>query len=141
MTDRAFFPSAGVWHVWPKLDGWGFRVPWLSCSDLGRIAERVFEQPELFVGQQLNLSADVRSIEECRAIYTRVTGRPPRRFPMPVRLFERFAPDTAALWRWARTARLDADPAQTRGIVPDLLSVETWLERQFADHRRRRVRK
>lgn len=23
MTDRAFFPSAGVWHVWPKLDGLG----------------------------------------------------------------------------------------------------------------------
>lgn len=61
MTDRAFFPPAGVWHVWPKLDGWGFRVPWLSCSDLGRIAERVFEQPERFVGQQLNLSADVRA--------------------------------------------------------------------------------
>ncbi len=56
MADRAFFPAAGVWHVWPKLD------------------ERVFGQPELFVGQQLNLSADVRSIEECRAIYTRVTG-------------------------------------------------------------------
>jgi uncharacterized protein YbjT (DUF2867 family) len=141
MTDRAFFPSAGVWHVWPKLDGWDFRVPWLSCSDLGRIAARVFEQPELFVGQQLNLSADVRSIEECRAMYKRVTGRPPRRFPMPVRLFERFAPDTAALWRWARTARLHADPARTRGIVPDLLTVEMWLERQFPDHRRRRVRK
>jgi uncharacterized protein YbjT (DUF2867 family) len=141
LTDRAFFPAAGVWHVWPTLDGWGFRVPWLSCFDLGRIAERVFEQPEHFVGQQLNLSADVRSIEECRAIYTRVTGRPPRRLPMPVRLFERFAPDTAALWRWARTARLDADPARTRGIVPDLLTVETWLERQFTDHRRRRVRK
>jgi uncharacterized protein YbjT (DUF2867 family) len=27
MTDRAFFPPAGMWHVWPKLDGWGLQVP------------------------------------------------------------------------------------------------------------------
>jgi len=90
----------------------------LSCHDLGRIPERVFAQPEKFIGRQLNLTPDVRSLEECRQIWTRVIGRSPRRFPMPVRLFERLAPDTAALWRWARTARLDADPAETRRIVP-----------------------
>lgn len=140
MTDRAFFPPAGVWHVWPTLAGWNFRVPWLSCHDLGRIAERVFAQPERFVGQQLNLIADVRSLEECRQIHTRVLGRRPRRFPMPVRLFERFAPDTAALWRWARTARLDLDTAGTRGIISDPLTVETWLRQEFTGHRRSRVR-
>jgi hypothetical protein len=101
----------------------------------------VFEQPEHFVGQQLNLSADVRARSRSAGRSTRGSPDDRRRLPMPVRLFERFAPDTAALWRWARTARLDADPARTRGIVPDLLTVETWLERQFTDHRRRRVRK
>jgi|SRR5688500_3026573 len=140
MTDRAFFPPAGVWHVWPKLDGWDFRVPWLSCHDLGRIAERVFARPEEFVGQRLSLAAEVRSLAECRQIYTRVHGRRPRRFPMPVRLFERFAPDTAALWRWARTADLDVDPATTRSIIEDPLSVEAWLNGQLHDQRRRRVR-
>jgi uncharacterized protein YbjT (DUF2867 family) len=136
MTDRAFFPPAGVWHVWPTIDGWDFRVPWLSCHDLGRITERVFAQPERFVGQQLKVAADVRSLAECRQIYTRIRGRPPRRFPMPVRLFQRFAPDIAALWRWLRTARLDVDPAQTRDVVPDLLTVEMWLERQLTGHGR-----
>jgi uncharacterized protein YbjT (DUF2867 family) len=140
MTDRAFFPPAGVWHVWPKLDGWGFRVPWLSCHDLGRIAERAFAQPERFIGQHLDLTADVRSLEECRQTYTRVRGRRPRRFPMPVRVFERFAPDIAALWRWLRTARLDADPALTRSIISDPLTVETWLRQEFTSHGHRRVR-
>ncbi len=93
------------------------------------------------MGQQLSLAAEVRSLEECRQIYTRVRGRRPRRFPMPVRLFERFAPDTAALWRWARTADLDVDPAMTRSILPDPLTVETWLREQLTDHPRRRVRK
>ena len=141
MTDRAFFPPAGVWYVWPKLDGWELRVPWLSCRDLGRIAERVFAQPERFIGRQLNLAADVRSLEECRQIYKLILGRGPRRFPMPVRMFERFAPDIAALWRWLRTARLDVDPAITRSILPDPLTVEDWLRREFTDQGRRRVPK
>ena len=141
MTDRDFFPPAGVWHVWPKLDGWDFRVPWLSCHDLGRIAERVFARPEAFIGQQLELAADVRSLEECHQIYARVLGRAPRRFPMPVRLFERFAPDTTTLWRWARTAHLDIDPTVTRSIIPDPLTVETWLRRHVTRRSQKRVRK
>jgi hypothetical protein len=59
---------------------------------------------------------------------------------MPVRVFERFAPDTAALWRWARTTRPDADPAVTRVIIPDPLTVEAWLRREATGQRHRRVR-
>jgi uncharacterized protein YbjT (DUF2867 family) len=134
MTDRAFYPPAGVWHVWPELAGWECRVPWLSCHDLGRVAERVFAHPRRFVGAEVRLASDVRSLRQCREIYARVRGRGPWRFPMPVRLFERLAPDTAALWRWTRTAELDVDPEATRSLVPDAMTVETWLERRFAPH-------
>ena len=58
---------------------------------------------------------------------------------MPVRLFERFAPDTAALWRWAGTAELHVDPSVTRSILPDFLTVEAWLRQEVAGHRRRRT--
>jgi hypothetical protein len=60
---------------------------------------------------------------------------------MPVRLLERFAPDTVALWRWARTAELDVDPALAADIIPDPLTVERWLLRRTTDPERRRVRK
>ena len=60
---------------------------------------------------------------------------------MPVWLFERFAPDTAALWRWLPTARLDVDPALTRSILPDPLTVEDWPAQQFTGHRGSRVRR
>ncbi|MGY1807120.1 NmrA/HSCARG family protein [Blastococcus sp. SYSU D00669] len=138
MTDRAFHPAAGVWYVWPKLAGWDFRVPWLSCRDLGVIAEKVFADPGRFVGQDLPLAADVRSLGECRELYARVAGRPPRRLPMPVPLFERAAPDTARLWRWARSAGLDVSTEPTRALHPGALTVEAWLRSTGAAGRRRR---
>ncbi|RFU21644.1 NmrA family NAD(P)-binding protein [Geodermatophilus marinus] len=136
MTDRAFSPAAGVWHVWPALAGWDVRVPWLSCPDLGRVAARVLADPRRFAGRALQLASDVRSLAECREIHTRVLGRPPRRFPMPVPLFERFAPDIAALWRWTRTAALDVDPRATLALVPDAATVEAWLRRRAGRPRR-----
>lgn len=139
MTDRAFFPPAGVWHVWPHLAGWDCRVPWLSCHDLGRIVERVFAQPQRFTGAQLRLAADVRSLRECKETYARVRGRGPLRIPMPPVLLERFAPDAVNLWRWTRTAVLDVNPETTRSILPDALSVEAWLQQTSAPRGRSRV--
>jgi uncharacterized protein YbjT (DUF2867 family) len=127
MTDRDFFPAVGVWHVWPKLAGGSFVVWWLGCHDLGVIAARVFAAPERYVGQDLVLAADHRSLQECRVIYRRVVGRNPRRFPMPKWALERFAPDAVALWRWLRDNNFEADETVTRMIHPNVLGVEDWL--------------
>jgi uncharacterized protein YbjT (DUF2867 family) len=132
MTDPAFHPAAGVWHVWPKLAGWDFEVPWLCCADLGVIAAKVFADPGRYVGRELHLAAEVRSLEACRRTYAQVMGRGPRRLPMPTWLFSRFTPDTVRLWRWLAEHPLDVDLAPTRSIHPEALTVEAWLTRQAA---------
>jgi len=127
MTDRDFYPAAGAWHVWPKLAGWDFQAPWLACHDLGVIAAKVFADPDAYVGRVLPLVAEYRSLDECRAAHIRVTGRAPRRFPMPPWLFRRFAADTARMWEWLRDNTLDLDPELTRSIHPTAMTVEEWL--------------
>lgn len=130
MTDPAFYPAVGVWHVWPKLAGGSFEVPWLCCRDLGVIAEKVFADPQRYIGRDLTLAAERRSLDECRQIYARVFGRKPRRFPMPVWMLERFAPDTVTLWRWTRATEFEADPGVAQSIHPTALGVEAWLHQQ-----------
>jgi uncharacterized protein YbjT (DUF2867 family) len=132
MTDRAFYPAVGVWHVWPKLAGDSFVVWWLSCHDLGAIAARVFAAPQRYVGQDLTLAADRRSLEECRSIYRRVVGRNPRRVPMPTWMLDRFAPDTVALWKWLRDNDFQADETVALRIHPTALGVEEWLRHKRA---------
>jgi uncharacterized protein YbjT (DUF2867 family) len=132
MTDPAFHPAAGVWHVWPKLTGWDFEVPWLCCADLGVIAGRVFADPERYVGRDLQLAAEVRSLRACRRTYAQVMGRGPRRLPLPTWLFARFTPDTVRLWRWLAEHPLDVDTTSTLAIHPQALTVGAWLARQKA---------
>jgi uncharacterized protein YbjT (DUF2867 family) len=133
MTDRVYYPPISTWQIMPQLMGRTRPVVWLAASDLGAIAARVFADRDRFVGQDLCLAGDVQSIEECRALYRTVMGRPPRRVPMPVWLFERIVgTDLTTMWRWLRTNKIDLDTGPTREIYPEAMTVETWLRTQKA---------
>jgi uncharacterized protein YbjT (DUF2867 family) len=133
MTDKGFYPPASTWHLMPKLMGEKRPVGWISTDDLGAITAKVFASPERFVGQELKLASDVTSIEETRAIYQKVMGKAPSRFPMPVWLFKRFVgDDLIKMWEWLRKNEIDLDTAPSHQIHPDVLSVEQWLEKQKA---------
>lgn len=133
MTAKRFYPQASVWHVMPKLMGEARPVGWLSIDDLAVIVGKVFADPETFVGGDLALTSDVQSIEQCRAIWREVTGRAPRRFPMPVWLFERFSgTDETTMWRWLRENHVELDTQQARQIHPEAHSVRSWLDARIA---------
>ena len=135
MTHKKFFPPVAVWQVMPKLMGSSRSLPWLCTEDLGVIGAKAFADPHSFVGKDLTLASDVRSLGECRSIIRKVMGRNPRRFPMPVWLFERFGfvgKDLITMWRWLRTGNVDLDTSSTRAIHTDTLRVGGWLSSQKA---------
>jgi uncharacterized protein YbjT (DUF2867 family) len=136
MTDKAFYPSVSTWHVMPKLMGADRPVTWISVDDLGAIAARVFGDPESYVGKELRLASDLRSIAECREIWRKATGHAPRQFPMPIWMFERFVgPDLTTMWRWLRHSDVPVDPADTYRLLPTASTVEQWLTRRQAAER------
>lgn len=131
MTDKGYYPQVSTWHLMPKLMGPSTRIGWLCLDDLGAIAARVFADPGRWNGTVLELLSDVRSIDECRRMWTARTGRRPRGFPMPVRLFERIVgSELTTMWRWLGTQPFDTSMQATREILPDALTVQQWLDRQ-----------
>ena len=128
LTDKAFYPNAAAFHVMPKLMGASKPVQWLATDDLGAIATKVFEQPEQFIGKDLKLVSDVKTIDECRAIYPKVRGKPAPHFAMPLFMFRLFTgDDMIKMWTWLRTANLQVDPAETRSLLPTAATVESFL--------------
>jgi uncharacterized protein YbjT (DUF2867 family) len=135
LTHKKFFPPVAAWQVMPKLMGSSRRLPWLCTEDLGVIGARAFANSHSFVGRDLTLASDVRSLDECRSTYREVMGRNPRRLPMPVWLFERFGfvgKDLTTMWLWLKTGHVDLDTSPTRAIHPDALTIGNWLSKQKA---------
>ena len=130
MTDKSFYPAVGTWRIWPRLTGEDKDIPWLAVSDVGVVAAAVFARPDTYIGESLSLVGDVKSLAECRAIRTEVTGKPPSTFPMPTWLFDRFTRgDVTAMWRWLNTGDVPVDTAATRAIHPAALTVREWMAR------------
>jgi uncharacterized protein YbjT (DUF2867 family) len=133
MTDKAFYPPVSTWHVMPKLLGASTAVPWLAVDDLAAVAVLAFAERARFVGRDLPLAADLSSIDECREIYRRIVGHRPRRFPMPVWMFNRVASsELTTMWRWWAAARPKAETDTLRAIHPNAMTVHDWLQRQRA---------
>ncbi len=133
MTEKRFYPQASVWHVMPKLMGEARPVGWLSVDDLAVIIGEVFADPETYVGRDLALTSDVQFIGQCRAIWQEVTGRAPRRFPLPAWLFERFSgTDETTMWRWLRENHVELDTQPARQIHPEAHTVRSWLEARIS---------
>jgi uncharacterized protein YbjT (DUF2867 family) len=131
MTDKAYYPPVSTWHLMPKLMGAARPLGWISTEDLGIIAAKAFAAPERLIGQDIDLASDVKSIEECRAIYRAVMGKKPSRFPMPIWLFHRFVgTDLTTMWQWLRTGEIVFDAKPTLALHPEAFSVEAWLRKQ-----------
>jgi uncharacterized protein YbjT (DUF2867 family) len=137
MSDRDLYPPVAVWSLMPKLAGSDTRIPWLAADDVGAIAAKAFAEPSRFVGTDIGLAGDVRSVDECRGLWRETHGREPRRFPMPLWVFERIAgtagKDLPIMWRWLRTEPVTLDTGPTREIHPAAMTVRDWLaQRQSA---------
>jgi len=128
MVDPSYYPQSSTWYIWPKLMGTDVRIPWISVQDVGAIAARAFANPGEYIGRDLPLAADARSLEECREDYRQVRGRYPSRFPMPMFLFEKFVGrDIPNMWRWLRNNPVSLDTSRTRAIHPEAMTVRDWL--------------
>jgi uncharacterized protein YbjT (DUF2867 family) len=131
MTDKDLYPSVAMWHLMPRLVGEDRPLPWLSAEDIGAITAQAFADPATYVGTDLALAGDVRTLAECRDAWRSIAGRAPRRFPMPVWLFERFVgQDLTRMWRWLAAHDVDADVAGTRALLPAAATVEEFLRRR-----------
>jgi uncharacterized protein YbjT (DUF2867 family) len=97
-------------------------------KDVGAIAAKAFANPDDYLGRDIPLAADVQSLAEAREIYKDVLGKYPRRFPMPIFLFEKIVgKDVANMWRWLRTNDVDLNTSQTLSIHPEAMTMRTWL--------------
>lgn len=136
MTDRGLYPAVAMWQLMPRFAGEDLPIGWICVDDVGAIAARAFADPSRFIGADVKLAADVQSIGDCRRTWRTVTGKSPRRFPMPVWMFRRFVgDDLLSMWSWLRTANVQFDCDETRSILPGARTVEQWLNERFPRRR------
>jgi uncharacterized protein YbjT (DUF2867 family) len=139
MTHKEFYPALGVWGAEPKVVGWDTPKPWVAVKDIGKAAANILADPNKWLGRDLCLFGDVKSLAQCQAAFVKIVGKKPFRIPIPVALFKKMAgPELVVMWEWlAVWARKSGQEKfwetvqSSLELVPDMLDLENWLKHEF----------
>jgi uncharacterized protein YbjT (DUF2867 family) len=136
MTQKEFYPAMGVWGAEPKVVGWDTLKPWVAVQDIGKAAANIFSDPDSWLGREIELYGDIKSLAQCRDAFVNITGKRPARIPIPVGLMRKMAgKELILMWQWIKKWSDEQGPQwfmekvrTARELVPGLLDVESWLK-------------
>lgn len=143
LTQKEFFPALASWGVEPKIVGWDTPLPWVAVQDIGMAIANVLEDPEVWIGQDISLIGDVKTLGECKEVFATVDGKNPLRVPLPVWLFGKMASNEfIQMWKWLVNyiAVLGINGLRelvenSKEVCPEMLDMENWLKITRNGHR------
>ena len=111
------------------------KLPYVTCSDIGKVAAMAFDNPSEFQGKKINLIGDFISGDELAQVLSKISGK----------LFNHKVPPMFLMWIFARVwiplrkqfeiwgrppypeALLSAIE-QSKKILPEIMSFEQYLK-------------
>ena len=136
LTEKEFFPALAAWGVEPRIVGWHTPIPWVAVRDIGITIAEIFENPEAWIGGDVTVCGDIKTLKETQEIFKKVDGKNPFGVPIPVGLFSKMANEEyLQMWRWLKDYVEELGPqglgnlaASSKDTVPEMLDLESWLK-------------
>jgi uncharacterized protein YbjT (DUF2867 family) len=103
LTEKEFFPALATWGVEPRIVGWHTPIPWVAVRDIGITIAEIFENPEAWIGGDVTVCGDIKTLKQTQEIFKKVDGKKPFGVPIPVGLFSKMAnKEYLQMWRWLK---------------------------------------
>ena len=101
LSEKEFFPALATWGVESKIVGWDLPIPWVSVHDLGIAIANIFDDPKKWIGRDVSMYGDIKTLGESKAIFTAIDGKKPVGIPLPLWLFGKMAEEEfIEMWKW-----------------------------------------
>jgi uncharacterized protein YbjT (DUF2867 family) len=100
----------------------------IATRDIGAFAATAFDQPERFVGQQLEIAGDDLTGPQIAEVFGQTAGLPARFQQVPIEQLRAFDEELARMFEWFNKRAVEApDFAALRALHPGLMTLQTWL--------------
>jgi uncharacterized protein YbjT (DUF2867 family) len=100
----------------------------VAVEDIGAFAAMAFEHPEEWIGREVELAGDERTMPEIAETFGRVIGREVSYYQVPWDRFEeQMGEEYAVMYRWFNDVGYEADVEALRREHPGLIDFERYL--------------
>jgi uncharacterized protein YbjT (DUF2867 family) len=105
------------------------KLQMLAVDDVGAMAALVFENPEHYIGQAMEIAGDELTMPEIAELLSRVTGGPVTFEEQPLEPLKEHSYDFYVMQKWFNEVGYQADIARLRRLHPSMQTFEQWLQR------------
>ncbi|MGH3432664.1 MAG: NmrA/HSCARG family protein [Thermocrispum sp.] len=106
-------------------------VQLIASSDIGKFAADAFDDPDTWIGQQVEIAGDELTGPQMAAAFQRVSGIATRYEQRPIEPLRAVRDDLADMFDWFARDGYHADLPGLRRCRPDLIDLETWLRTEW----------
>ena len=100
----------------------------VNVEDLGAFAAIAFENPDEWLGREVDLAGDELTMPQTAEMFSRVTGRGVEYYQVPWDQFEeQMGEEVTVMYRWFNDMGYEADIAALRQEHPELTTFERYL--------------
>ncbi len=100
----------------------------VNVEDIGAFAAMAFENPDEWLGREVDLAGDELTMPEVAETMSQVTGREISYYQVPWNQFrEQMGEEFAIMYEWFNDEGYEADIEALRGVHPELMSLEQYL--------------
>jgi uncharacterized protein YbjT (DUF2867 family) len=100
----------------------------LNVEDLGAFAAMAFENPDEWIGREVDLASDELTMPEAAEAFSLVTGREVSYYQVPWDQFrEQMGEEYAVMYEWFNDVGYEADILALRSEYPELTTFEQYL--------------
>jgi uncharacterized protein YbjT (DUF2867 family) len=100
----------------------------LNVEDLGAFAAMAFENPDGWIGREVDLAGDELTMPEAAEAFSLVTGREVSYYQVPWDQFrEQMGEEYAVMYEWFNDVGYEADILALRSEYPELTTLEQYL--------------
>lgn len=136
LTEKEFFPPLAAWGAQVKVLGWDKPIPWVAVKDIGTAIANIFEDHEKWVGKDVTLIGDVKTMREVRESFVAQTGKTPFRLSLPLPIFNKMAGEEfVIMWKWLDGYQSEKGPKGLLKMVedshlvnPQMQDLDGWLK-------------
>lgn len=104
------------------------KLQMISTEDIGAFAAIVFDNPEEYIGKEIEIAGDELTLKEIAEKFTKALGKEVGYNEVPVDVVRSGSSEMADMFQWFIDKGYEADIDNLKNIYPKMTTLEQWLK-------------
>ncbi|MBK6538284.1 MAG: NmrA/HSCARG family protein [Ignavibacteria bacterium] len=104
------------------------KLQMIAVDDIGAISAKIFDNPDKFIGKEIELAGDELTMPEVAELYETNTGKKTEFVELPVSVIRTNSEEMADMFQWFIDKGYEADLKTQKDLFGKTISFKEWLQ-------------